>query len=109
MRGAPLGRAGLTGLDVLTDRRCVGAGLPSSLASPAPRHAAGRDNRAVRGGGGGRDMAPTPNVQYDGTVVWNTVVGDAIAQVLWQYSDELLRFGLEDTRWMGNMCENKVH
>ena len=60
-------------------------------------------------GGGGRDMAPTPNVQYDGTVVWNTVVGDAIAQVLWQYSDELLRFGLEDTRWMGNMCENKVH
>ena len=54
-------------------------------------------------------MAPTPNVQYDGTVVWNTVVGDAIAQVLWQYSDELLRFGLEDTRWMGNMCENKVH
>ena len=54
-------------------------------------------------------MAPTPNVQYDGTVVWNTVVGDAIAQVLWQHSDEHLRFGPEDTRWMGNMCENKVH
>ena len=36
-----------------------------------------------------RDMAPTPNVQDDGTVVWNTGVGDAIAQVLRKYSDEL--------------------
>ena len=35
-----------------------------------------------------RDMAPTPNVQDDGTVVWNTGVGDAIAQVLRKYSDE---------------------
>ena len=35
-----------------------------------------------------RDMAPTPNVQDDGTVVWNTGVGDAIAQVLRQYSEE---------------------
>ena len=36
-----------------------------------------------------RDMTPTPNVQDDGTVVWNTGVGDAIAQVLRKYSDEL--------------------
>ena len=35
-----------------------------------------------------RDMTPTPNVQNDGTVVWNTGVGDAIAQVLRQYSEE---------------------
>ena len=35
-----------------------------------------------------RDMTPTPNVQDDGTVVWNTGVGDAIAQVLRKYSDE---------------------
>ena len=32
-----------------------------------------------------RDMAPTPNVQNDGTVVWNTGVGDAIAQVLQEF------------------------
>ena len=38
-----------------------------------------------------KDMAPTPNVQDDGTVVWNTGVGDAIAQVLRKYSDELER------------------
>ena len=31
-----------------------------------------------------KDMAPTPNVQDDGTVVWNTGVGGAIAQVLMQ-------------------------
>ena len=35
-----------------------------------------------------RDMTPTPNVQDDGTVVWNTGVGDAIAQVLRKYSEE---------------------
>ena len=35
-----------------------------------------------------RDMTPTPNELADGTVVWNTGVGDAIAQVLGQYSDE---------------------
>ena len=35
-----------------------------------------------------RDMTPTLNVQNDGTVVWNTGVGDAIAQVLRQYSEE---------------------
>ena len=35
-----------------------------------------------------RDMTPTPNVQNDGTVVWNTGVGDAIAQVLRKYSEE---------------------
>ena len=35
-----------------------------------------------------RDMTPTPNVLDDGTVVWNTGVGDAIAQVLRQYSEE---------------------
>ena len=35
-----------------------------------------------------RDMTPTPNVQDDGTIVWNTGVGDAIAQVLRKYSEE---------------------
>ena len=35
-----------------------------------------------------RDMTPTPNVQDDGTVVWNTGVGDAIAQVLRKCSEE---------------------
>ena len=29
-----------------------------------------------------KDMAPTPNVQEDGSVMWNTGVGDAISQVL---------------------------
>lgn len=33
-----------------------------------------------------KDMAPTRNVQNDGTVMWNTGVGDAIAQVLEMYS-----------------------
>ena len=33
-----------------------------------------------------KDMAPTPNVQDDGTVMWNTGVGDAISQVLQMYS-----------------------
>ena len=32
-----------------------------------------------------KDMTPTPNVQDDGTVVWNTGVGDAIAQVLQEF------------------------
>ena len=32
-----------------------------------------------------KDMAPTPNVQNDGAVVWNTGVGDAIAQVLQEF------------------------
>ena len=36
-----------------------------------------------------KDMAPTPNQLDDGTVVWNTGVGDAIAHVLRRYSDEL--------------------
>ena len=35
-----------------------------------------------------KDMAPTPNLQDDGTVVWNTGVGDAIAQVLQQLAHE---------------------
>lgn len=35
-----------------------------------------------------KDMAPTPNQLDDGTVVWNTGVGDAIAQVLRMYSQE---------------------
>ena len=32
-----------------------------------------------------RDMTPTPNQLDDGTVVWNTGVGDAIAQVLQEF------------------------
>ena len=32
-----------------------------------------------------RDMAPTPNRLDDGTVVWNTGVGDASAQVLQEF------------------------
>ena len=32
-----------------------------------------------------RGMAPTPNRLDDGTVVWNTGVGDAIAQVLQEF------------------------
>ena len=35
-----------------------------------------------------KDMVPTPNLQDDRTVVWNTGVGDAIAQVLQMYSRE---------------------
>ena len=35
-----------------------------------------------------KDMAPTPNQLDDGTVVWNSGVGDAIAQVLLMYSQE---------------------
>ena len=42
----------------------------------------------IEQGRGIKDMAPTPNVQDDGTVVWNTGVGDAIAQVLLMYSQE---------------------
>ena len=33
-------------------------------------------------------MAPTPGELDGGTVVWSTGVGDAIAQVLRQYSEE---------------------
>ena len=36
-----------------------------------------------------KDMTPTPNRLDDGTVVWNTGVGDAIAQVLRKYSEEI--------------------
>ena len=32
-----------------------------------------------------KDMAPTPNLQGDGSVVWNTGVGDAIGQVLQEF------------------------
>ena len=58
--------------------------MSSAVATPASWNADRRDNRAVPRHQG-------HDVQDDGTVVWNTGVGDTIAQVLRKYSDELER------------------
>ena len=76
------GEAGLAGFEVLADRRYAWAGLLSLHLRGGTRL------DEIIGKYGGRDMAPTPDELDGGTVVWSTGVGDAIAQVLRQYSEE---------------------